>query len=322
MSVDAKVTIFTNKMRTEFVTAYTATAEPAPWEDFTWVFPSGARIEHYNFMSPTPGLAKYAGHRRYGKIDVVYYRVENKEFDAAFEVLLRDVEDDTTSGYEIKPKELSQRAKLFPGRWVLKQLALGKTLNCYDGGAFIADSHAIGTVDNLIAYTSTGSSDSATYKLIALHRGGPLKPLIWQSRKGPRFMTNAGESRSFEAKILRYWIDLEGECAFGYPWDVCWVDITNTPDVNDMHKIFAAVEKQFRTYQLPKSLASEDGEYIHEQTVFSSGNMTFAGSTGLSEVLRQALNEDWAPQTIGSNTVATTNRFKGYAKYVVSAFLN
>ena len=42
--------------------------------------------------------------------------------DSAFEVKLRDVEDDQVGGYKLKPAELAQRAKLFPGRWVMMMM--------------------------------------------------------------------------------------------------------------------------------------------------------------------------------------------------------
>jgi phage major head subunit gpT-like protein len=325
MAINQLVGIFTTKMRLEFINAYMATAEPAPYEKYTTIVPSTARIENYSWMSPSPGIALYAGHRRYGKIDTIRYSVENKEFDSGFEVLLRDIQDDQIGGYEIKPKELAERAKKWPSKWVINTLSLAKTLNGFDGSPFVATTHNIGsyaTNGNQLSYTSSGSSDGKTYKLIALYHGGLLKPMIWQARKQPEFMTTAGTPQSSEAKIVRYWIDMEGQAAFGYWWDAIWIDITNTPSVNDIHSMFALVEAQFRTFQLPIATPAEIPEYIHEQTVFSQENLTFAGSTGLGEALRQALQQDWAPQIIGSNMVATTNRFKGYANYVVSALLN
>lgn len=331
MSVNNKVDVFTTSMRTEFQIAFEETAVPAPWQAYTTEVPSSARIEHYTWMSPTPGIDQYAGYRRYGKIDAVRYSVENKEFDASFEVLLRDIEDDQTGGYALKPKELAIRAKKFPGRWVIKHLAAGESRLCFDGTAMFANSHDIGTGDNLLAYNGA-VNDAATFNLAALYFGGPLKPLIYQNRKPPKFNTNAGTPQSEEAKICRYWIDMEGEAAYGYWWDAVWVNITDTPTVAEMHEIFSQIEVAFRGFQLPKSSNSEDGEYVHEQTAFSVENLHLVGSVGLSEVLRQALNNDFVPQTITggqggsgsgtSQTVAVSNRFKGWAGYTVSAFMN
>lgn len=50
------------------------------------------------------------------------------------------------------------------------------------------------------------------------------------------------------------------------------------------------------------------------------------GSTDLGEPMRQALTAAWVPQSIsvsaGTNTVATNNNYSGWARYIVSAFLN
>lgn len=330
MSIEAQVSIFTSALKSQFVTLFEETAEPMAFEQFTERIPSTARIEHYPWMSPVPGVSLWTGHRRYGKLTTSIYSVENKEFSSEFEVLLRDVEDDQVSGYMRKPKELAVRAKKFPGRWVIKHLAAAKTRTCFDGSYFVANSHTLGTGDNLLAYTtadaSSGSATSAVvYKLAFLYSGDALKPLLYQDRKPPKFMTNAGTPQSFENKILRYWIDMEGEAAYGWWWDAVWVDITGFPLVTEMHSIFAAVEGAFRTFQYPKADDGDDGEYIHEQEEFSGSNLVAVGSTALAEVLRQAVNQDWVPQAIGgtpSGVAPTTNRFKSWCNVLVSAFMN
>ncbi len=326
MAIDSKISIFTDVMRTEFNKAYEAVAVPAEFAKYTTIVPSTARIEHYTWMSPSPGISLYRGHRRFGKISTIVYNVENLEFDSSFEVLQRDVEDDQTGGYLLKPKELAERAAVFPSRWTLKTLGLAALQSPtapvgFDGTNFFADSHSIGTGDNNLAYTSTGTSDGKNYTLVALYHGSILKPLIWQNRKGPRFRTDSGTPNSDMDKSIKYWIDMEGQAAFGYWWNAVYVYITNTPSVADIQIIFGNVTKAFRTYLLPKSLTSDDGEYIHEQTKFSAGNLMWVGSPGLERLLAQALGEDWIPQNIGSNTVATTNLFKGYGDYVVSNYL-
>src|ERR1700674_3767119 len=116
-------------MRSEFEAAWQQIdpTKPAPWEEFTTTIPSTARTENYAWMTPTPGIQQYIGQRRYGKIDATKYTVNNLEWDAAFEVLIRDVRDDITGGYKLKSQDLAKRAALYPGRAVLKNLALGTT---------------------------------------------------------------------------------------------------------------------------------------------------------------------------------------------------
>ena len=78
----------------------------------------------------------------------------------------------------------------------------------------------------------------------------------------------------------------------------------------------------FRSFAYPRYSSAEDGEYIHEQTEFDSTNYMYAGSTYLSEQLRQSLGQEWLPQNAGANTVATTNLWKNGASWMVSRFLD
>lgn len=322
MATNANVDVFTTRMRVEFLKLYTATAAPAPWEAVTQLIPSTARIEHYTWMSPTPAVGLYKGHRNYGNIGAVRYSVENKEFDAAFEVALRDVEDDQTAGYEMKPAELSDKAKLFPGRWTFQHLALADSLACFDGTNFFANSHSIGFGDNLLTATGSGNADGLTYKLAALYTGAALKPLLWQQRKAPEFRTNAGTPQSYESKTIRYWIDMEGQAAFGWWWTAVQLSWTNMPTVTEIHVGFEQIEQAFRTFALPVGLTNDAREYVHEQTVFSDENLVMVGSTKLAPLMRQALNQGWVPQVIGSTPVATTNRFAGFASYVPNRWMD
>jgi phage major head subunit gpT-like protein len=335
MSIDSQVQIFTVAMRNEFEVAYAPTAEPAPWEQFTQVIPSTARIENYTWMSPAPGLAAYSGHRRFGKLSTVKYTVENKEFDAAFSVLMRDIEDDQTGGYKLKPRELAMRAKLFPGRFVIKTLATGKSAACFDGSNFFAGSHSIGAGNNLYAGTGNGNSDGLVYRLAAMYTGGALKPLLWQDRKPAQFRDNSGSDLAYEAKEIHYWIDLEGQAAFGYWWDAVLFEWTNLPTVLDFQVGLQTISDALRTFTLPKAIVSEDGEYIHEQAEFNDTNMILVGSTKLERIAAQALGLEniatYVPGGQGSGatpgsgtaqTISNPNLYKKWAKFIPSAFMN
>lgn len=324
-TADSNVSLFTSAMRTEFIKAFEAVAEPAPWEKVVQIVPSSARIEHYHWMSPAPGVAQFKGHRKYGKISTVRYSVENLEFSNGFEVSLRDVEDDQVGGYTMQPKQLAERCKNWPGRWSLQHMAAGASRPCFDGTNFFADSHTLGSGDNSITATGTANSDGLTYKIVACFTGGPLKPFLWQNRKSPKLMTNAGTPQSEENKVIRYWTDLEGEAAYSYWWNSVLVTITNLPSVTDMHGIFRDIENSFRSFILPKSAPSDESEKVHEGTVFSAKNLCLVGSTKLAQPLRQALNESWVPQSFtspGNIGVATTNTWQGFADYFVTQYLD
>lgn len=337
MSIDAKVSALTASLKTEFWRGWDSTAKPAAWEDFTTVLPSTTRIENFVNATPVPGFSRWSGHRTYGQIDTFVYSIRNETWHSEIQATIEDVDDDQTSILAGKAKDLALRGKYFPGRMVVKLLGKGagatiamqdgyQPITAFDGLAFFTNravgSAGFGVGNNSLTYTSA-SGDGKTYHLVALYTGNSiLKPVCWQNRSGPDFRTNSGDNQSFESRQVRWWCDLRGAPFFGYWWNSVLVQITNTPSVAEMHAIYSSVENAFRTFQLPKTVSTEDGEYTHEQTVFGSDNLYFVASTALAEQLRQSLNQDWMPQNIGGNTVATTNNWKGYAKYIVSRFMD
>lgn len=308
-----KIDIFTAQMRTEFERAFNAVATPAPIESAMTIVPSTAREENYAWLSPVPGIDEYKGYRRYGRISEIKYKLANLEYDAAFEVLNRDIEDDQTGGYGIKAKDLALKAKLYPNRKSLQTLSEGQTTLCFDGTNFFANSHTIGTGDNLIVATVAGS-DGVTHAMAGLIYGGAVNPLLWQNRKGPKFLTNAGTPAASETKTSRYWCDLEGAAGFGYWWDSVLTTFAHTPTVAEVQTTLGDMEAQFRQFQIPKNLATDTAEYVHEQIEFTEKTLIIVCSTKLGHLLRQALSLS----LIGS----TENVYKGFAKQVTSAFMD
>lgn len=306
-------------MRKEFIEAYNSLdpAKPAPWESYTSEISSTARIENYSFLSPAPGLAPYEGHRRLGNIDAVKYEVKNIEYDAAFEVLLRDIEDDQVGGYQLKPREMAAKARLFPGRLALQHLAQGKSKLCFDGTPFFADSHAIGVGDNLMS-KNCASNDSVICNVVAMLHTGPIKPLIYQRRKEPRFMDDYGEKSSFFAKKVRYWVDMECGIGFGFWHDAILMEIEDTPNVTEVQEVISAIQQRFRTFQLPKAMASDQTEYVHEQTEFNAATCTFVVSPNLENLFRAVLESE----TIVNGGAAVTNIYRGQGRVTVSNHLN
>jgi phage major head subunit gpT-like protein len=346
MSVNQQVSALTAALRANFWKAWEDTAVVAPSDVFTSVLPSSTRIENYPNFTPAPAMQEWDGANDYGTISSYIYSIENKVYRASLMMRVYDLEDDQTGALQTKPKELAIKAKKLPHREVMKALASGQTGSFtdgtsygagFDGTYFFASSHNFGTGSNLMSAYNTvayngGTGDTTAYNLYFLYHGPgteTLKPMIWQQRSGPEFRTNAGTDQSDESLQVRSWATLRGRAAYGIWYNAVKQPINGKPNVSEMHEIFSNVEARFRTFQLPKFRAVTFGEYVHEQTQFSSSSLTIAGSTGLAEVLRQALTQDWAPQAgaaaIGGNTavgnVATTNNYKGWAGYMVSNFL-
>ena len=328
MPTSQQLSVYTARFKSEFWKAWHATAEPAPWEAFTSVVPSTTRIEHYPYFTPIPQVSLWQGYRNYGSTSSKIYSLQNYPYHTEFQTTLEDFDDEQTGALAMKPQELVEKCKLFPGRQSLISLAAGNTTACFDGTNFFASSHTYGSGNNALTYTSI-NNDSVSHTLYALYFGNKiLKPLIWQNRAGPELRTIAGTEQSYESRQIRWWCDLRGGYGFGYWWDAVKVAITGTPSVVDMLLIYQKIDNAFRSFTLPVTQTNETPEYVHEQTVFSDKNLYIMGSIKLQQVLRQSLGLSVVPQYIQNGqsaslnqTVPTENLYHNYARYAVSALL-
>lgn len=321
-------------MRKEFLLAQQAVPAKEPaWKDFTQIVPSTARIENYAWMTPTPGIQRYEGFRRYGQIDQIKLVVPNLEFDAAFSVAKRDVEDDQIGGYLSRMKDITEKANVFPGRFVLQTIAAGTTTQCFDGTNWFASSHnwggypasppnGFGGNANLLTFTSAGSSDSVTYNAVFMLHYGSLKPVLYQQRKGPEFGTTAGTPQSLEQKRYNYWIDLEANALPGWWWDSILVQVTNTPNLTDIFNIIDGVMKQFFQFSLPAALPGDPALYVHQDLEFGANIGTIVCSSGLWALFRHALLEDRIGVSVAGSTAGLTNNvFYGLFKLIGTPYL-
>jgi len=329
------INVFTAAMRTEFLKNMQAAAAPARVDEFVQIVPSTARIENYAWMTPAPGISEYVGHRRAGQIGQIKYSVFNKEYDATVTVQLRDVDDDQVGGYMLRVKDIAEKAKIFWGRLALKTLAAGKTTTCFDGtNFFLTTAHTLGGSkntppptfgggNNFLTFTSSFSADSLVHRFAMLVHSGSLKPLLYQDRKPAKFETDAGTPQSQKAKKADYWVDLEGAGAYGYWWDACLCEITNTPGLVDLFSCIDAVKHQFRGFTLPQALSTDDPERVHEQTEFTPATVTIVCSTGLEQLFNHALNEDRVGVSVAGSTAGiTSNIYYKSAGLVTSGFMD
>lgn len=330
-----QIDLFTAMMRREFLASIEAIAKPLPIELFTTIIPSTARIENYAWMTPTPGISRYVGHRRYGEVDQIKYTVVNEEFDGSLTVLNRDVEDDQIGGYKVRMRDLAEKARVFPQRLVPQVASLGSSTPCFDGSNFFATTHNLGTYNtatysgwtstsgNSLAYTSNNSADGVTNRIIFFVHNGSLKPMIYQNRKAPALGTNSGTPQALEAKRTNYWVDLEGQAAFGYWWDAILVTITNSPSLADIFVILDGIVRQFRSFGLPVGLPTDPVEYVHEQLVFTAEVCTVLCSTGIERLMWHALYEDRVgAAVVPSNAGITWNIYRGLANLLTTNYLN
>jgi phage major head subunit gpT-like protein len=328
------INLFTVAMRAEFLRSMQAVAEPAPFEALATIVPSTARIENYAWMAPAPGISRYVGHRRLAGIDQTKYSVENLEYDGAFSVPLRDIEDDQVGGYKLRMNDLVTKAnKPFQARLLFSTLAAGGATTCFDGSNFFGTTHKLGSTGaipggfggggNALTFTGSGNADGNVYQFDLLVHNGPLRPLMFQNRKPPNFMTDAGTPQSSKQKKADYWIDLEAAAAFGYWWDAINVQITNLPTLIDLFTCIDGARQMMRRFYLPRALPTDPLERVHEQLQFSNKVATIVSDTHLEQLFNHLLYEDRVGVSVAGSTAGiTSNIYYNRFGLVVTGYLD
>lgn len=302
MAVD--VTTFSAMARKEFMQGKMfADGKPFPanYELFTSRMPSTTRVETHTYMSNLPRLREFKGYTPFAKLVDSTYTVANKEFRVGVEVMKTNLDDDQIGGYLQTIQALPQQAQKDVGFKVLEHLAAGTSTTCFDGSNFFANSHTIGSGDNLLTADNSGN-DGVTHKIIALVVDNPVvKPVIFQDREPlSELQTDANTPQAALAKEYKYWVDTRFGLGYGYWWDAIHVTITDTPTVAECYDIVEDIINAFRGFTLPKGADVDSSLYVHEGWDPAPSNFVLCCNLQLGAILKRAL-------TISQYVTATGN---------------
>lgn len=275
MAVD--VTSFTAAARSEFMAGLIAAEEkvmPAAYEPFVTSMPSTTRVETHTYMSSLPRLREFNGYVPFARLASSTYTVANKEFRTGITVRKIDLDDNQDGGYLKKINSIPQTVQRDVGYGILDHLVAGTSNTCFDGSAFFASSHTIGSGDNLDTANSAGSSDGATHYMIGLVLTNPsVKPVIFQDRESPTsLLTDADTPQAAKLKNFDYWVDVRYGLAYGYWWDAYHLTITDTPSLEDCVSHLDQMVNGLRTFTLPKGDDADTALYVHEGWVPDASN--------------------------------------------------
>lgn len=293
MPVD--VTAFTGMARAEFAAGKLAADNkpyPAAYESFTSVMPSTTKVETYAYLSSIPRLEEFEGFNpAVGLVDSTY-TVTNKEYRIGpVKARKTDLDDDQTGYYLKSINGLPTRAQKDIGHKALDFIAAGTSNLCFDGTAFFANSHTVGSGDNLDT-KNCASNDGVTHKVIALITdNSAMKPLLFQDRESLNgLQTDAGSPQAELAKEYLYWSDCRFGLGYGFWWDAYHVTITDTPTVAECYELIEQIINGFRTFTLPKGKDTNDSLYVHEGWAPSSSNLVLLCNLKLELILKRALS--------------------------------
>ena len=169
-------------------------------------------------------------------------------------------------------------------------LAAGTSTACFDGTNFFANSHTIGSGDNLDTFNGS-ANDGSTHKIIALRTDNPVyKPVLFQDRESLGTLeTDADTPEARKKKMYEYWADCRFGLGYGYWWDAYHLTVTDIPTVGECYTIIEQIVNGMRTFTLPKGRDSDDLLHVHEGWDPTPDNFVLLCSLDIGMVLRRAL---------------------------------
>lgn len=195
--------LLTAGMKTTFMKTFEkATAD---YEAIATTVTSSKDQETYPWLGSVPKMREWTDERQPQGLSEYYHTVVNYDWEGSLAVDRNAIEDEQYGQIELKVKELAVEAKRFFDELVFTLLAQGalttgtgyydgKTVTCYDGGAFFATNH------------SEGSSGTLSNKGTTALGVSSLETAITAMRK---FKDDQGKPSHIQPKLLVIPPDLE-----------------------------------------------------------------------------------------------------------------
>lgn len=187
------------------------------WPRFATEVPSSTGKNIYAWLGQFPKLREWIGDRHIQSLKVDGYEIPNKPFESTVRVPRTDIEDDQWNVYGPLMEEMGSSAGYFPDETLFNLLNAGFSTKCFDGQYFFDADHPVGMPGFETTVSNFQGGNGPAWFLLDLSRS--LKPLIWQVRKRPEFVTKVDPRTSdhvFMANEFVYGVDLRAGAGFGF----------------------------------------------------------------------------------------------------------
>jgi len=189
--------------------------------------PSNARSNTYAWIDNLPMLREWLGERVVRDLAAHGYEIVNKNYEGTVSVDRNDIEDDQIGAYRPIIEMLAYNAAMHPDKLIFDLLASGFTSTCFDGQYFFDTDHPVAgsSVSNY-----GGGSSSPWYLLCTSF---PVRPLIFQSRQTPKFVSMDRETDENVFMRRKFIYGVESRCSVGFGlWQLAYgskqtLDTTN-----------------------------------------------------------------------------------------------
>jgi len=194
-------------------------AAPSNYARIATYVTSSSKSNEYGWLGKFPKMREWLGDRVVNGMAAHGYAIRNKPFELTVGVDRDDIDDDNLGIYTPLMKELGQSAGEHPDDLVFSLLKLGNSTLCYDGQFFFDTDHPVinsnGVVESQSNWDNNGGSGTPWY---LLDTSRALKPIIYQERKKPHFvsMTADTDENVFNRKEYIYGVDSRCNVGFGF----------------------------------------------------------------------------------------------------------
>lgn len=198
---------------------------PGQWQGIATTVPSSTGSEEYGWLGAFPNMREWVGDRVINGMATHGYTIRNKSFELTVAVPRSAIEDDQYGIYSPMMTEMGRAAAAHPDQLVFNLLKNGASTLCYDGQNFFDTDHPVLADDGVTTtpqsnWNDNGGSGTPWY---LLDTGRALKPIIFQDRKKPNFVSKAAETDDnvFDRGEYVYGVDSRCNVGFGF-WQLAY----------------------------------------------------------------------------------------------------
>jgi phage major head subunit gpT-like protein len=192
------------------------------WQQVATRVPSSTSIEEYGWLGDIPGMREWLGDRQINNLKQHGYTIKNKKFESTVGVIRDNLADDQYGIYTPMMEMMGQNAAEHPNKLVFDLLAAGFAEACYDGQYFFDTDHPV-LDESGEAQSVSNVQAGAGSPWFLLDTRRPLKPLIYQERKAPNFVTldQDNDQDVFMKDKALYGVDSRGNVGYGF-WQMAF----------------------------------------------------------------------------------------------------
>ena len=179
---------------------------------------SATAMNTYGWLKSLTGMREWLGPRLVDNLSEASYTILNKSYEKTIGVNRDNIEDDNLGMYSDGFTMMGDGAGRLPEELVWGLLKAGFETNCWDGQYFFDADHPVLLPDGTMGtYANTDGGAGQPWFLICSKR--PIKPIIYQERKAPNFVSKDKETDDnvFDRKEYLYGVDMRCNVGYGLP---------------------------------------------------------------------------------------------------------